>query len=144
MKSATTFVLSTFLSINFLSAEGQTFDWGRAQRIAEAQHEIIEFHLKRGQYQQVPKELRKIYALRLPPKYQSILREEVDLVVKYLIDKKEYGTALTIVDEAVSNLTLNRHKVHLLKKKAYVLDKTGREAEAVECVRLIKSLKSAP
>jgi tetratricopeptide (TPR) repeat protein len=136
--------LSLFYSVLLLVtpglAIGQDKDksdpqWEQIRRVAETQHDIVALAIRQGNYNQVLPELRKILQLKFPPKYESTLSQEIEIVADALMHKEKYDLALQCIDEGLRCLTTKANKARILRRKAYILVKEGKEDEALRYFR---------
>lgn len=109
--------------------------WEQTRRIAEAQHEIIAVAIRQNNFSQVMPEMRKIYGLKFPPKYESTLSQEIEIVADALMHKQQYELAHKCIDEGLKYLSDNKSKSQVYKQKAYILVKQGKEDEALQYFR---------
>ncbi len=109
--------------------------WEKTRRIAEAQHEILAVAIRQNNFSQVMPEMRKIFELKFPPKYESTLSQEIDMVADALMHKQQYTLAHQCIDEGLKCLTGNKNKARILQRKAYILVKQGKEDEALKYFR---------
>ncbi|MBI4456007.1 MAG: hypothetical protein HY644_08930 [Acidobacteria bacterium] len=144
--------MKKFLLLNLLALSGflqetrgqqQDSIWEQIRRIAEAQHEIVALTIRQNNFSHVLPEMRKVYALRFPEKYESALSQEIEIVADSLMHKKQYDIAHQVIDEGLNALRLNKNKAAVLKKKAYILKKEGKEAEALRYFRQSVALETA-
>ena len=125
------------LLVPSLSAAQQKADpsWEQTRRIAETQHEIIAVAIRQNNFSQVMPEMRKIFELQFPLKYESTLSQEIEMVADALMHKQQFDLSHQCIDEGLKRLTDNKNKARILQKKAYILVKQGKEDEALRYFR---------
>lgn len=116
--------------------------WDETRRAAEAQHEIIVLSIKLSNYDQVLPEVRKVLALKFPEEHESKLSREIDFISDELMHRSQFEIAYKILDEGMAPLRVNSNKAILLRRKAYILKKQGREQEALQCFKQAVALES--
>lgn len=110
-------------------------DLERRLSMAEAQHEIALLLIKDGQYDKVFPEMKKIFELGLPSKYEESILQSVAVIANQLAERRQHGVAHQVLDEASRFLKLDSNKVKALKLKAYVLKDEGKFQEAIDTFR---------
>jgi tetratricopeptide (TPR) repeat protein len=119
--------------------------WEKTRRIAEAQHEVVALTIRQNNFNQVLPEVRRIFALQFPARYESSLSEEIEIIADALMHKRQYELAHQVIDEGIKLLTINSNKARVLQKKAYILVKQGKQEEALKYFRQVINLsKSSP
>lgn len=103
--------------------------------IAEAQFDIVKILIKQGRFEQVLPEMRKIYDLNLPEKYEQATAESASLAANLLQEHKQFGLAHQVLDEAYARMRRNENRAALLKVNAYVYNIEGNPDKAVELLR---------
>lgn len=116
--------------------------WDDVRKAAEAQHEIIVLSIKLNNFNQVLPEIRKVLALKFPQEHESKLSREIDLISDELMHRNQFEIAYKILDEGMVPLRVNSNKATLLKRKAYILKKQGRDEEALQCLKQAVALES--
>lgn len=100
--------------------------------IAEAQFEIVKIQIKQGHFEQVLPEMREIYKLNLPEKYEQALAESASLAANLLQERKQFDLAHQILDEAFGRMRRNENRVAILKVNAFVYKSEGNLDKAME------------
>jgi tetratricopeptide (TPR) repeat protein len=103
--------------------------------IAEQQFEIVKILIKQDRFDQVLPEMRKIYDLNLPEKYEQATAESASLAANLLLEKGQFSLAHQVLDEAFGHMRRNENKAALLKVKAYVYKSEGNLEKARETFR---------
>ncbi|MBI3940119.1 MAG: hypothetical protein HY315_04745 [Acidobacteria bacterium] len=133
------------LGLAVLTVAGQQKEdsaWEEIRRTAETQHEIVALCILKSHFNQVLPEMRKVYSLKFPEKYESMLSQEIEIVSDQLMHQKQYQIAHQVIDEGLVLLKSNKNKAAVLKKKAYILKKQGREEEALQYFKQSVALES--
>lgn len=100
--------------------------------IAEAQFEIVKILIKQGRFEQVLPEMRKIYDLNLPEKFEQATAESASLAANLLQERKQFDLAHQVLDEAFGYMRRNENKAAVLKVNAFVYKSEGNLDKAVE------------
>jgi tetratricopeptide (TPR) repeat protein len=100
--------------------------------IAEAQYDIVKILVKQGRFDQVLPEMRKIYELNLPDKYEKEVAESASLAANLLQDRKQFDLAHQVLDEAFARMRRNENKAAVLKVNAFVYKSEGNLDRAIE------------
>ena len=130
------------LAVARLSGQSQDPSWEQIRRVAEAEHEIVALAIRRHDFHQVLPEMRRMYALGFPERYEATLSREIEIVSDSLMHEEQYDLAHQIIDEGLLTLKLNQSKAAILRKKAYILKKQGKEEEALKYFKQSVSLES--
>ena len=101
--------------------------------IAEAQFEIVKILIKQGRFDKVLPEMKKIYELNLPEKFEQATAESASLAADLLVNRSQFELAHQVLDEAFGHMRRNENKAALLKVKAYVYKSEGNLDKAFEC-----------
>ena len=117
-------------------------EWEKISRAAYAQHEIVALSIRQSNVAGLLPEMRKFYSLRFPAKYESMLSGEIELVADALMHVRQFAVAYQIIDEGLQSLRIDRNKAAVLRKKAYILKKQGRDAEALRYFKQSVSLEA--
>ena len=118
--------------------------WEQTRRVAEAQHEVVALAIRQNNFSQVLPEMRKIFELKFPAKYELTLSREIEIVADALMHKKQYELAHQCIDEGLKYLTVNQNKSRVLQQKAYILVKQGKEDEALKYFKQAMELAKNP
>ncbi len=102
--------------------------------IAETQHEIVKVLIAQGRYDRVLPEMRKIYELRLPDKYEGAVAQSASLVANLLAESKQFMLGHEVLEEAQRRVKQNDNKASLLKIQAYVYKAEGNLEKALQCL----------
>ena len=135
-------LLFALLAVARLSGQSQDPAWEQIRRVAEAEHEIIALAIRQHDFRQVLPEMRRVYALRFPERYEATLSREIEIVSDILMHEKQYDLAHQIIDEGLLALKLSQSKAAILRMKAYILKKQGKEEEALKYFKQSVSLES--
>ena len=100
--------------------------------IAEAQFEIVKILIKQGRFDRVVPEMKKIYDLNLPEKYEQATAESASLAANLLIANRQFDLAHQVLDEGYRHMRLNENKAALLKVNALVYKSEGNLDKAIE------------
>ncbi len=93
--------------------------------IAEQQFEIVKILIKQGRFEQVLPEMKKIYDLNLPDKYEQPTAESASLAANLLIEHKQFEVAHQILDAAFGRMRRCDNRAAVLKVNAYVYKSEG-------------------
>ncbi len=107
----------------------------RMLSIAEAQFDIVIVLIKQQRWDQVLPEMRKIYDLNLPEKYEQAVAESASLVANRLLEHRQFDMAHQVLDEAYGHMRRNENRVALLKVNAFVFRSEGKLDKAMELFR---------
>lgn len=99
--------------------------------IAEQQFEIVKLLIRQERYERVLPEMRKIFQLELPERFEEHIAQSAVLVADRLVESRQYGLAHDVLDEAYARMTGDKNRVSLLKMKAYVYKSEEKYDEAV-------------
>ena len=124
-----------FFAAAWIAAQQNDPSWEPIRKAAEAEHQIMAVAMKQHDFTQVLPEMRRVYALRFPGKYEVALSREIEIVSDFLMHEKQYDLAHKIIDEGLVILTRGENKAAVLKEKAYILRKQGKEEDALRCFR---------
>jgi tetratricopeptide (TPR) repeat protein len=100
--------------------------------IAESQYEVVKLLIKQGRYERVLPEMRKIYDLNLPVRYEQAVAESASLVAHLLVEGRQYTLAHDVLREALPRMKDGRNEASLLKIQAYVYKSEGKLQEALD------------
>jgi tetratricopeptide (TPR) repeat protein len=100
--------------------------------IAEAQHEIVKLLIAQGRLDRILPEMRKIFELRLPEKYDSLVAQSASLIANLLAESKQFALAHDLLDEAQKRMRLNENKASLMKIQAYIYKSEGNLEKALQ------------
>ncbi len=102
--------------------------------IAETQHEIVKVLIEQGRFDRVLPEMRKIFDLKLPDKYESNVAQSASLIANALVESRQFALAHAVLDEAQKRMRQNENKASLLKIQAYVYKSEGNLDKALEAL----------
>jgi tetratricopeptide (TPR) repeat protein len=111
--------------------------------IAESQHEIVILLIKQGQYQRVVPEMKKIFELNLPEKYEEAVAQSASLIAGMLVERQQFAVAHEVVNEALKRARLNENKAALFKVEGYVYKSEGNLEKALESLEKAVQLERA-
>src|SRR5438876_7812660 len=111
--------------------------------IAESQHEIVTLLIKQGQYQRVAPEMKKIFELNLPEKYEEAVAQSASLVAGMLVERQQFGIAHEVVNEALKRARLNENRAALFKVEGYVYKSECNLEKALESLEKAVQLERA-
>ena len=100
--------------------------------IAESQFEIVKILIKQGRFDRVLPEMKKIYDLNLPEKYEQATAESASLAANLLLERRQFELALQILDTAFGHMRRNDNRAALLKVMAFVYKSEGNLEKAME------------
>jgi tetratricopeptide (TPR) repeat protein len=106
----------------------------RMLSIAEAQHEIVKLRISQGRFDLVLPEIKKIFELKLPDKYESNVAQSACLLANDLVENKQFSLAHDVLDQALHRMKLNENKASVLKIQAYVFKSEGNLDKALQCL----------
>ncbi|NWG12702.1 MAG: hypothetical protein HXY20_04110 [Acidobacteria bacterium] len=109
--------------------------------IAESQYEIVKLVIKQGNYDRVLPEMRKIYGLNLPARYEQAVAESASLVAHLLVESRQFSLAHDVLKEALARMKDGRNEASLLKIQAYVFKSEGKLQEALETLERAVSIE---
>ncbi len=118
-----------------ISREPSEQEIDRMLSIAEAQFDIVKVLIKQGRTDQVLPEMRKIYELNLPEKYEQAVAESASLAANSLQERRQFDVAHQVLDEAYGHMRRNENRVALLKVNAFVFRSEGNLDKAMELLR---------
>lgn len=129
--------LSTSISMaaqlqKVISKEPSEQEVEQMRSIAEAQFEIVKILIKQGRFEQVLPEMRKIYDLNLPEKYEQATAESASLAANLLQECRQFDLAHQVLDEAFGHMRRNEDKAAVLKVNAFVYKSEGNLDKAIE------------
>lgn len=113
-----------------LAVSGQD-DWEKVRSIAEAQHDIVMLLIKNKEFDKVLPASKKIFGLNFPQNREPLLVNHAQILSDSLIQSRQFALAHRILDEALKSVRSNKSKATLLKEKALVCTKEGKDKEAV-------------
>jgi tetratricopeptide (TPR) repeat protein len=102
--------------------------------IAEAQHEIVKLRISQGRFDLVLPEIKKIFDLKLPDKYEGNVAQSACLLANDLVESKQFPLAHEVLDQALRRMKLNENKASVLKIQAYVFKSEGNLDKALQCL----------
>ncbi len=102
--------------------------------IAEYEHEIVKVLIAQGRYDRVLPEMKKIYELRLPDRYEGNVAQSASLIANLLVENKQFALAHEVLEEAQRRVKQNENKASLLKIQAYVYKAEGNLDQALKCL----------
>ena len=117
-----------------LAPEANEADIKQMLSIAEYEHEIVKVLIAQGRYDRVLPEMRKIYELRLPDKYEGNVAQSASLIANLLVENKQFALAHEVLEEAQRRVKQNENKASLLKIQAYVYKTEGNLDKALKCL----------
>ncbi|HYK88005.1 MAG TPA: hypothetical protein VE398_04515 [Acidobacteriota bacterium] len=100
--------------------------------IAEQQFEIVKILIAQGRFEQVVPEMKKIYDLNLPEKYEQATAESACIAANSLLKNRQFEISHQILDIAFGRMRRNENKAAILKVKAYVYKSEGKLDKAKE------------
>jgi tetratricopeptide (TPR) repeat protein len=101
--------------------------------IAESQHEIVKLRISQGRFDLVLPEIKKIFDLKLPDKYESNVAQSAGLLANELSEAKQFPLAHEVLDQALRRMKLNENKAAVLKLQAIVYRSEGNLDQAIKC-----------
>jgi tetratricopeptide (TPR) repeat protein len=99
--------------------------------IAEQQYEIAVLLVKQGRYDRVLPEMRKIFELNLPERFEERIAQAASRIAGLVMENKQYALAHDVLNEALARMRSDKNKALLLKIQAYVYKSEGKYPEAV-------------
>lgn len=99
--------------------------------IAEQQYEIVLLLIKQGRYDRVLPEMRKIFELNLPERFEEKIAKSASLSANLLVENRQYALAHDVLNEAFARMRSDKDRALLLKIQAYVYKSEGKYPEAV-------------
>src|SRR5688572_10402613 len=104
----------------------------RQMTIAEAQHEIARIQINKGQYDRVVPEMKKIFELNLPEKFEQAVAESASMIAGMLVEKQQFAIAHDLLDEALKRMKVNENKAALFMIQGYAFKSEGKLEKALE------------
>ncbi|MBI4481419.1 MAG: hypothetical protein HY652_00875 [Acidobacteria bacterium] len=139
MRNRSTQWTSTWAWICLLALGTEARAWSQEEsemerklHIAATQHEIVELHVKKGEYDRVLPELRKILELRFPPGQEQRVVKEIEFVADQLKHKGKYDLGHQVVEEGLKFVSTNESKAHLYKVRGFLYKMQGNEDKALQ------------
>jgi tetratricopeptide (TPR) repeat protein len=137
------FFLLSFSCINLNYAYGQqatqsaelSADVKQVLSIAETEHEMARLLIKQGQYERVMPEMKKIFQLDLPIRYEGAVAESASLISEMLVEKKQFSIAHQILEEALQKMKKKENQAALWKIQAFVYKSEGDLESALKCLQ---------
>lgn len=117
-----------------VAPEASEADLKQMLSIAETQHEIVKVLIAQGRLDRVLPEMKKIYDLRLPDKYEGAVAQSAGLIANLLAESKQYALGHEVLEEAQKRVRQNENKVSLLKIQAYVFKSEGNLEKALQAL----------
>ncbi len=111
--------------------------------IAEYEHEIVKVLIAQGRYDRVLPEMRKIYELRLPDRYEGNVAQSASLIANLLVENRQFALAHEVLEEAQRRVKQNGNKASVLKVQAYVYKAEGNLDKALECLERAVELEKS-
>lgn len=106
----------------------------QALSIAEAQHEKVRLLISQGRYDRVLAEVKLIFDLKLPDKYESNVAQSACIIANDLSEKNQFALALEVLETALLRMKLAENKVAVLKIEASVYKTQGNLDRALKCL----------
>lgn len=125
---------ASFAAAQSAPAEPGPDDLRQMLSIAEAQHEIVKLRISQGRFDLVLPEIKKIFDLKLPDKYESNVAQSASLLANELIEIKQFTLAHEILDQALQRMKLNENKASVLKIQAFAYKAEGNLDKALKCL----------
>lgn len=107
----------------------------RMLSIAEAQHDIVKLLIKQGRFDQVMPEMRKIYDLNLPERFELNIAQSASLIADLLVQSKQSPLAHEVLNEAFTRMKDDKNRVSILKIQAYVYKSEGKLEDALATLK---------
>ena len=107
----------------------------RMLSIAEAQHDIVKLLIRQGHFDQVMPEMRKIYELNLPERFEPNIAQSAGLIADLLVQTKQFALAHEVLNEAFTRMKDDRNRVSILKIQAYVYKSEGKLEDALSTLK---------
>jgi tetratricopeptide (TPR) repeat protein len=135
--------LALFLAVSPLSlaALGQTAspatadlatqDLDKKLSIAGTRLEMIKVLITQGKFDRVVPEIKVIFQIALPDKYDGEIADTALIVTKLLVDQAQYEVAHKVLDEAFLRVKWNANKAKLLQLKAMIFKLEGKLDKAL-------------
>ena len=128
-------------SPHLVQPEPSADELSRMLSIAEAQHEIVKLRISQGRFDLVLAEIKKIFDLKLPDKYESNVAQSACLLANDLLESKQLSLAHEVLDQALQRMKLNENKASVLKIQAYVYKAEGNLDMALQCLERAVALE---
>ena len=107
-------------------------DWEQTRRIAETQHEIVMLLIKNNEFDRVLEASTNIFSLNFPQHQEPLLVKEGQILADALSGRRQFLLAHRILDAALKAVASRKSKALLYKEKAYLCNKEGEDAKAME------------
>lgn len=105
--------------------------WEDIRGMAESQHEIVMLLIKNRQFDRVTDAARPIFKLQFPQEHEGLLVSEAEILTDALLQHNQFEVAHSVLDLAVESVRSGKLRARLLREKAYVYKKEGRDDEAL-------------
>ena len=109
---------------------GQNLD--QMLSIAESQFEMVKILIRQGRLERVLPEMRVIFNLSLPEKYEQATAESASIVGDLLVQRHQFELAHQVLDEAYARMRRNENRAAVLKVNAFVFKTEGNLDKAME------------
>ncbi len=116
----------------------------RLLSLAETQYEIVKLLIEQGRFERVLPEMRKIYELNLPIRYDEAVAKSAGLIAHLLVESKQSALAHEVLNEAFPRIRETQNKASLLKIQAYVYKSEGKLEAALETLERALALEKQP
>jgi tetratricopeptide (TPR) repeat protein len=117
-----------------VAPEASDSDVKQMLSIAETQHEIVKVLIAQGRFDRVLPEMKKIFDLKLPDKYEGAVAQSAGLIANLLAEKQQFALSYEILEEAQRRVRQKENKASLLKIQAYVYKIEGNLEKALQAL----------
>ena len=126
--------MPTAPQVRAVTPEASDADLKQMLSIAETQHEIVKVLIAQGRFDRVLPEMKKIYDLRLPDRYEGAVAKSAGLIANLLAENRQFALGHEVLEEAQRRVRQNENKVSLLKIQAYVYKSEGNLEKALQAL----------
>ena len=99
--------------------------------IAGTKLDIVKVLIAQGRFDRVLPEMKGIFQVNLPDKYDELFTDAALVVTKLLVDQSQYEVAHKVLDEALLRVKANADKARLLQCKAGIFKLEGKLDKAL-------------
>lgn len=103
---------------------------------AAYRHDIILLLIKKGEFDAVLPETRRLLAIKFAPKDEGKLTDSLVVIADALAHQRRADLAQQVLDEGLKVVTLSKSKAELYKRKAFFFKKVGKEDDAIRFFKM--------
>ncbi len=113
----------------------------RMLSIAESQYEIVKLLIQQRRFERVLPEMRKIFELNLPIRYDEAVAKSASLAAHLLVESRQFALAHEVLNEAFPRIREVQNQASLLKIQAYVYKSEGKLEAALDTLERAVALE---